>query len=332
MARGTAGGDYGATVVMWIIVGALAASAALLGGFVAFSERRHRRIRRRVGRLDQGPAPDIAYRAVVNARSAFTRSVQAYEEAIASAPTTAALTGIGDAALGAEIQVMERKKDLRRTRLIEAQQTWEKVRPALGPDSPVNVWIGAGEVYGWSLGLVGFESAILRIEHALDPTCWVVLESRRLRLGPALGGERLRLGVLVEGARIEQLTAVLQAAMGSPEVALRPGFSLMRLLGESRTKGRSVLKALRRDAKSTETLYQSGIGDLPRRDALSYLAAERGLDLGDTHAGLAKPIKSINLRIGSAGPAFLVGMWAGRRPSARVLAGSNHQPWVRHNR
>ena len=113
-------------MVTWIIVGALAASAALLGVFVALSERRHRRIRRRLGQLDQGPAPDIAYRAVVNARSAFTRSVQAYEEAIASAPTTAALTGIGDAAIGAEIQVMERKKDLRRARLIEAQQTWEK--------------------------------------------------------------------------------------------------------------------------------------------------------------------------------------------------------------
>lgn len=323
-------GDYGADVMLWTIIGVVAAVTLLIGVMALLAEHRHRKLRRDAQRvLAQRPISDSAYRAVVNARSAFTRSVQVYEEAIASAPTTAALTGVGEAALSAEIEVIERTKDYRRTRLLEAQRLWEQVRPALGPDSPVQAWIGTGGLGGWSLGLVGFESALVRFEHALDPTCWVIVETRRWRFGPAIGFERLRLGMLVEGADIGQLIAVVQAAMGSPEVALRPGLSLIRLATGSRGRASGLLKTLRNSARERPSVLIAGISDVGRRDALSYLATERGLQLEDPHAGLSRPSRSIRLRIASSGPAVLAGAWVGRRPTARIIAGSNHQEWIR---
>jgi hypothetical protein len=79
-------------------------------------------------------------------------------------------------------------------------------------------------------------------------------------------------------------------------------------------------------------VYLHGIGEESRRPVLAYLAAERGLDLNDPDAGLGRPSDVVRLRIGSGGPALLIGAWTGRKPSARILAGSNHQAWIRTNR
>lgn len=321
-------------MLIWGILAGLAAVSLLVALFGVLTERRHRRHRRSLRHIARPPAPDIAYRAVVNARSAFTRSVQAYEEALASTGASAGSSSVlaGDlAASNTDLEVMERRKDQRRTRLLEAQRLWEDVRPAAEPSSPIPVWLGAGEMRGWSLGLIGHEAAFLRFEHALDPTCWVVLETRRFRFGPALGAERLRLGVVVEGADITQLTDLLQAAMGSPELALRPGTSVVRALASRRVDTTNLFALLRGGVDTSSRLYVNGFDEEVRQAGLAYLSSTHGLDLDQTNAGLAG-FDRIRLRITSSGPALLVGMWFGRRPSARILAGSNHQAWLRSNR
>ena len=321
-------------MLIWGVLAGAGVLCLLVGVFGILTERQHRRRRRSLSHIARPPAPDSAYRAVVNARSAFTRSVQAYEEALASASASTGVSSVlaGDFASGqVELEAMERRKDQRRTRLLEAQRTWEDVRPAAEPASPVPIWIGAGELRGWSLGLIGHEASFLRFEHALDPNCWVVLETRRFRFGPAIGAERLRLGVVVEGADITQLTNLLQAAMGSPEVAVRPGTSLVRASARRRVEGRDLFDALRGAIDSSSRLYVDGFQEDVRQQSLAYLSSLHGLDLDQTNAGLPG-FDSIKLRITSSGPALLVGAWAGRRPSARVMAGSNHQAWLRSNR
>ena len=321
-------------MVIWGILAGASAVVLSIGIFGLLTERQHRRRRRSLRHIARPPAPDIAYRAVVNARSAFTRSVQAYEEALASASATTGASSVmaGDFASGqVELETMERRKDQRRTRLLEAQRVWEDVRPAAEPASPIPVWIGAGELRGWSLGLIGHEASFLRFEHALDPTCWVVVETRRFRFGPAVGVERLRLGVVVEGAEINQLTDLLQAAMGSPEAAVRPGTSLVRASVRRQVAGRPLFDALRGSVDSSSRLYVRGFEPEVRQESLAYLSSAHGLDLDHTNAGLTG-FDEIKLRITSSGPAFLVGAWAGRRPSARIMAGSNHQAWLRSNR
>jgi hypothetical protein len=270
---------------------------------------------------------------VVNARAAFTRSVQAYEQALAraSATSSAGSTPLAEPA-SEEIEELRRRKDQRRGRLLDAQRRWNEIRPEPAPDSPIRTWIGAGELRGWSLGLIGFESALLRIEHALDPNCWVVLETSRLRLGPAVGAERLRLGVLIEGATIEHLTGLIREAMGSPEFAFRPGASLGRWLSQRRLSSRSALRSLRKTVDESSRMYTNGIGEPSRRPVLAYLLAERGLDLNDRNAGLLRPSRVLRLRIGSSGPSLLIGAWIGRKPSVHILAGSNHQAWIRSSR
>ncbi len=321
-------------MVIWATIVGLGAVLLLVLAYGLMAERQHRRRRRSLRHIARPPAPDIAYRAVVNARSAFTRSVQAYEEALASTSASAGSSSVlsGDlTSSDADLETMERRKDQRRTRLLEAQRIWEEVRPASEPASPVPVWIGAGELRGWSLGLIGHEATFLRFEHALDPTCWVVLETRRFRFGPAIGAERLRLGVVVEGADITQLTDLLQVAMGSPEVALRPGTSVVRAFTARRVGGASLFSALRGAADSSSRLYVNGFDQDVRQQSLAYLSGIHGLDLDQTNAGLAG-FDRIRLRITSSGPALLVGVWFGRRPSARIMAGSNHQAWLRSNR
>ncbi len=302
--------------------------------FAALTERQHRRRRRSLRHIARPPAPDIAYRAVVNARSAFTRSVQAYEEALASASASTGASSVlaGDFASDhVELETTERRKDQRRTRLLEAQRMWEEVRPASEPTSSIPVWIGAGELRGWSMGFIGHEASFLRFEHALDPTCWVVVETRRFRFGPAIGAERLRLGVVLEGADITQLTGLLQVAMGSPELALRPGTSLVRAAARRRLAGRDLFTALRGSVDSSSRLYVRGFEHDIRQRSLAYLSNIRGLDLDQNNAGLVG-FNDTKLRISSSGPALLVGFWAGRRPSAKIMAGSNHQAWHRSNR
>jgi hypothetical protein len=322
-------------MLIWAAVGGVALVVLFVGVFAIAAVRQARRRRRSLRHIARPPAPGLAYRAVVNARSAFTRSVQAYEEALAAASASSSgsssgLAGPGDAQTQAvDLTSMEVRKDDRRTRLLEAQRVWEMVRPATGPDSPVNAWLGAGELRAWSLGLVGHETSFIRLEHAVDPSCWVVVEMRRLRFGPAVGVERLKLGIVVEGADIQQLTGVLQVAMGSPEVAIRPGMSILRWLARLRLEGKVLFDALRGSADRSGRLFLDGLGPGTRKLSLKYLSEVRGIDLDRTHGGLAGGFERISLRISSSGPSFLVGLWFGRRPAPRILAGSNHQAWLR---
>lgn len=320
-------------MLIWGLVAGGAVAVGLVVVFAVATARQAGRRRRSLQHLARTPAPDIAYRAVVNARSAFTRSVQAYEEALAAAGGSASIggsVGSGDSQTqAADLEMMETRKDHRRTRLLEAQRMWEDVRPATGPDSPVNAWVGAGDLRGWSLGLVGFETALIRLEHAVDPNCWVVLETRRIRSGPALGAERLKLGIVIEGADIGQLTGLIQVAMGSPEIALRPGTSILRWVARQRLQGSTLFDALRASVDSSNRFFLGGFGPQVNRSSLGYLSEVRGIDLDRSDAGLAGGFESASLKISSSGPALLVGLWFGRRPTPRVLAGSNHQAWLR---
>ncbi len=315
----------------WGIAVIVTMAGLLVIGFAVDGVRVRRRRERSLLHVARPPAPDIAYRAVVNARSAFTRAVQAYEEALAISArsrTGSALVGINPAD-GIDLQTMERQKDHRRQRLLDAQRKWEQVRPASGPNAAVNVWIAAGELRGWSLGLVGHEVAYVRIEHALDPECWVVVETRRVRIGPALGAERLDLGMVIEGAAIEQLTALIQQVMSSPEIAIRPGTSVLRWIARLQLPGKPLFDALRatvgRDSRFFVDGFEPGTAEL----ALSYLGEVRGIDLTRSQAGLGAAFDRIELRATSSGPAVLVGAWLGRAPVARIVASSNHQAWLR---
>ncbi len=319
-------------MLIWGAVAGLALAGVLVVVYAVASARQAARRRRSLQHVARPPEPDIAYRAVVNARSAFTRSVQDYEEALAaagSAPVSGS-SGAGDSQTrAADLEMMETRKDHRRARLLEAQRLWEEVRPVTAPDSAVNAWVGAGELRGWSLGLIGYETVLLRLEHAVDPMCWVVIETRRFRFGPAFGAERLKLGVVIEGADISQLTGLLQVAMGSPEVAIRPGTSILRWAARQRLAGKALFDALRASVDSSSRLFIAGLGPQVTRLSLGYLSEVRGIDLDRSDAGLAGGFESTSLRISSSGPALLVGLWFGRRPTPRVLAGSNHQAWLR---
>ncbi len=323
-------------MLIWVVLVGVALAGLLVVTFAVLSARQHRRRCRSLWQVARPPALDIAYRAVVNARSAFTRSVQAYEEALAAAGNARSGAGSGlpgDSRTQAEdLKTMESRKDQRRSRLLEAQRMWEDVRPAVGADSPVNMWLGAGELRGWSLGLIGHETALLRLQHAVDTGCWVVVETRRLRIGPAFGAERLTLGIVIEGASIEQLTGLVQLAMGSPEVAVRPGTSIVRLLTRRRLREKALFEALRRSVRSGNSQYLDGFGPMVERLSLRHLSQAGALNLDQAHAGLAGHTDTLNLRISSSGPAFLFGAWFGRRPAARVLASSNHQTWLPSNR
>ncbi|MBT8240037.1 MAG: hypothetical protein KJN63_02275, partial [Acidimicrobiia bacterium] len=78
-------GAIAGVTLVWVSVGVFAISAA----------REDRRRRRSLRHIARPPAPGLAYRAVVNARSAFTRSVQAYEEALAAAGSSSSSGSVG---------------------------------------------------------------------------------------------------------------------------------------------------------------------------------------------------------------------------------------------
>ncbi|MFW2381380.1 MAG: hypothetical protein ACN4GZ_06430 [Acidimicrobiales bacterium] len=320
-------------MLIWWVVAVVTVACVAVVIFAVRAARQTARHRRSLRHLARPLEPASAYRAVVNARSAFTRSVQAYEEALAQAGSVGSAGGSSvpsdSQTQAVDLEMMETRKDHRRTRLLEAQRAWEEMRPAEGADSPVNMWVGAGELWGWSLGLVGYETTLLRLEHAVDSSCWVVVETRRFRLGPALGAERLRLGMVVEGPDSDQLTGLIQVAMGGPEIALRPGTSIARWLAGQRLSGRSLFDALRGSVDSSSRVYLTGLGPSVNRLSLGYLSEVRDIDLDRTDAGLGGAFDELSVRISSSGPSVLAGVWFGRRPSARVVAGSNHQAWVR---
>lgn len=272
---------------------------------------------------------------VVRARSQFSAAVEAYERELADVQPELQLSDAAGSSLfagrqgGTEVEVrngdrlaqLEQHKDVARTQLLDAQRLWESVRPTADADAAVSLWAGFGVLRGWQVGPIGFERAIIRCEHSIDPECWAAWETRRMRFGFALGAESQRLALFAAAVPTNRLGELIGKGMGGSEVALRPGFSPLRW---NRRRGRES------DPKRATELL------LSLRDLTSELAPMARLAVNDAYAGeLGEPIENVRslgdmegmLSVLSGGPALLVGAWWGKEPAAQLLAGSAHTAW-----
>ena len=314
---------------------ALAGLVVVVSGIILYVK--DQRAERGLLSLKSPHAPEIAFRSVLHARSAFTKAVQDYEQALVSESQMADLRGIAAVEAASEegsenattsledTESLEQTKDQKRARLLDAQRLWESVRPEPGPRSELDLWIGTGTLRAWQLGPIGREMVIVRFDHALDENCWVAWGARRLRIGFGLGAESQRMAMLAIGSSIDQLEDLTSESLDGGEIAIRPGFVPLRALRRvfTRPRMRRACAALLHGAGRPHTLANGPSADT-REIVLAALLPQMDHDAADPGK---LPVKRLKLITRTRGPSFLVGFWTGRKPALHVLARSNHGPW-----
>lgn len=273
---------------------------------------------------------DTAFAAVVAARSRFAAAVNAYEVALASPVPEPAVAGgapprsIFDRSQPATLEELEAGKDRAREELLAAQSRWKSTKTSNEPISPLGLWFGSGILRGWNLGPVGYESVVIRIDHAIDESCWSVWRLGRIRLGLAVGVEKQRLALFVFGARPEAIRGLLGRGFGGTEAAIRPGIALgrtWRRLRRDKITRWSVDAVL--DEATSELLTQSPSAECRARvvEAFEY-------ELGGPLDALDDlPGSEAMLAMQTRGPAFVLGAWGGREPRPRLVSRSGHSSW-----
>ncbi len=315
------------------VVGALAAIAAVLDLVLARGERERLRSVRR------NPAIASAVSEILLARDHFSRVVSRYEAALAAqsrvlsrADGSSSDPDFGntrpdvsdDNDLGPEVERLSQAKALARKRLLDAQRAWEMVRPGVGPAAACELWFGSGIMRAWQLGPIGFERFYYRFNHALDKSCWSIIEARRFRFGFGLGAELQSLALFVVGASAEQLVGLSAVALSGSEVAMRPGFVPTRTFRRLRrsTEAKEISHALLETHRVIGLVH--GPSDQTRKLATEAFEAELGEALVPA---TVLPSAPALISIITKGPSVMFGAWAGPTPRVVLRASSDHGAW-----
>ncbi len=271
-------------------------------------------------------ASNHAFDAVVAARSHFSDAVRAYEAALSHA-SQLALSGRPQSPEQGDLMELEQTKNEARDQLLDAQRLWESVKPTRGPSSPADLWFGTGSLRGWMLGLVGYERAFIRLDHAVDPDCWAVWKISRFRFGLGFGVESQHLALLASGADIRQLGNLVSHGFDGSEFAFRPGFSPMRWYrARTQPMWSRVASRILLDGTPGRAAIMWGADKTIRSKVTDAFEVELKTPLSEMGR---MPIDDSVLTTASKGPALIAGAWTGRRPHPRMLTGSNHTTWRR---
>ncbi len=223
-----------------------------------------------------------------------------------------------------DVQRLQEEKAFARQRLLDAQRDWEMVRPGAGPAAASELWFGSGLMRAWQLGPVGFERLYYRFDHAIDTTCWVIYESRRVRFGFGLGAESQSLALFVVSASADQLADLSAKAFGGSEVAFRPGFVPMR--SWRRIRRTPEVKAANRVLLGVNSV--ASLIEGPSNEARAVVMAAFEAELGEPiTAKTVVPAGSGMMSVITKGPSVLVGAWLGSSPEPLRRASSDHGAW-----
>lgn len=302
------------------------AVTAVVVAFGLYELASSERVEESLGSYRSDSASNHAFDAVVAARSRFAEAVKAYEVAVSHA-SQLALSGRPQSPEHGDLLELEKNKDEARDHLLDAQRLWESVKPDKGPSSPADLWFGTGRLRGWMLGIVGYERAFIRLDHAVDPNCWAVWKVSRFRFGLGLGVENQHLALLASGADIRQLEGLISHGFDGSEVALRPGFSPMRWyqLRAQPVWSRAASKILLGGTPGHAAVMWGG-DEAVRAKVTDAFEVELKTPLAELGR---MPIDDSVLTTATRGVAFLVGAWTGRRPHPHLLTASNHTAWRR---
>lgn len=324
--------------------------------FASYESSAARRQRRTIAGLRSEAPSQRAAASVVRARGEFSHAVEAYETAMAGLGsavgrpldriTVGGSSGGSPGALGGslfgndrpvapiigrasepvvldlnDIADLEHRKEIARNNLLDAQRLWDSVRPAHGPESPLDLWSGTGVLRGWQVGPIGFERAFIRCDHVVDGSCWAAFEVKRLRLGLALSMEEQHLAVFAAAVPAERMGEIIGRSMGGAEIAARPGFAPLRTWRRARR-----IPEARRAAFSllTTRTPDQAIDRATRATVQNALEVELGQPLdGLRSLGGMTGVMSVL----ASGPSLTLGTWGGRSPRAELLAASSHTAW-----
>lgn len=316
---------FGAVIgTVGLVLVALAVGAAVV---VAVHDRWA--VRREAARLTASPLDivdaDVSERLAV-ARSRFSEAVHRHEQALQNGGdrVMAAMVSIEGVAVAKTMEELDADREAARAALHDAQQAADALAMGHGPDSRVHAFAGSGLMRAWQLGPIGFERFWLRLDHAVDPRCWVIYEAKRMRWGLGLGAERQRLALQSFRASAEQLPVLVTAGLDGREIALRPGLVPSRVW-------------YRRRRPSLQRLLDRALLQRARIESLATApdTALRGTVLAAFADEAGAPLPSLEvlpkgpglLRIAASGPAWMFGAWTGPRPRLRVVASSGHAVW-----
>ena len=311
-------------MVLFAVVSAVV--VALVVAFGLFELSQSEQFERALKSSNADAVSSRAFDAVVAARSRFSSAVKAYEVAVSKA-SQLALSGRPVGPEHEDLVELELQKDTARDRLLDAQRLWESVKPSSVPASPLDLWFGSGQLRAWMLGPIGFERSFIRLDHAVDASCWAVWKVSRFRFGLGLGVERQHLAILASGADIRQLENLLSHGFDGSEIAIRPGFAPLRWY-RLRTQPVWSRKASEILLKGTSggRMVMWGANDDVRAKVADAFEVE-----------LKKPLSQMGrmqiedsvLTTASSGTALIFGAWTGRRPHPHFITGSNHTTWRR---
>ena len=333
----------------------LAFGVALLLAIVGVAALDRRWAKRRRVELSQAlerSETRTAFNELMAAQSLFTAEVLRYEAAVEAQNVPSGTVRFDIYAPGQTPapQPLERMKEEPRHRLLAAKQRWEQLRPAAVSDAGPPRWVGFGEVRTWGLFVIGGERAFLRFEHATDPSIWATVEISRTRLGLGLGVEVQRIGAVADHSDPSVLLAMAKASLDHTDVALRPGFDLVRAYRGLRQGGPfHRLAGLLRERSVTPAMWQGSsrddVADARKLlDEMSSIEADAtdtdvtNTDVTNTDVTNTDEIdlraERITqpgiLRCSVAGPSVMIGWWQSRSaPELRLLARSPHGEWSR---
>ncbi len=259
---------------------------------------------------------DQEFSQLATARRRFNEAVETHERVLAQAK-------VGGPGESAEVDQARAAKDRARADLIIAQREWEAVQPPDGPTPPVELWFGGGVIAGWQLGPIGAERITIRMNHVIDSACWASWSARRWRFGLGLGAERVSVASFALGASMGDLPALLGRGFGGGELAVRPGFSLVRWLRlRSRNSTvRAAAKSLMADVRHDPTGPPS---TRSRKTVDRLFSLELGQDISTV---TTLPPVTPQLSNQSGGFSLMLGAWIGRDPKFEPLAHSAHGGW-----
>jgi hypothetical protein len=310
-----------------VVLAVVAVAVALVVVFAMYEVSASKQVERALEGSPGNAVSNRAFDSVVAARSNFSSAVRAYEAAV----TNASQLALSGRPLGPEhddLMELEREKDEARDRLLDAQRLWESVKPSSGPSSPLDLWFGTGLLRGWMFGFIGYERAFIRLDHAVDPSCWAVWKISRFRFGLGLGAEHQHLAVLASGADIRQLAGLISHGFDGSEVAFRPGFAPVRWY-RLRTQPVWSRKASEILLKSTSNrrVVMWGANDAVRAKVADAFEVELNSPLSQMGR---MQIEDSVLTTATSGTALIAGVWTGRRPHPHFITGSNHTTWRRY--
>ena len=293
------------SVVFGVVVAGISVWALVEA--VTFGRRRYQ-----YRSLNDDSAMTQAAASVVEARSRLAAVVDAEQR-------TASIGSGGNRPRTTE--VFDDERGVAREALLDAQRLWEAVRPRRDTAARVGLWSGRGSIRAWHLGLIGFERAIIRCDHVVDPSCWVLREYRRVRIGFGFGVESRSLALFAAGLPSRRIDELMRHLISGPEFALRPGRSPVAVGGSA-----SAIALLRTQPGRCSSTRISPV--LPRRRA----PKQYGQPFAPTSATMSGRgrCRALMRRSGWStpqDPPSSSGHGWGRRPRSRLLAASQHTVW-----